>query len=106
MRRSVQLAVNTASLEKAHALAMELNYPGFHRNVPTDFRERLTRNGRADRLLDLARLKETGLVRERTTQCTDSTHVLTAVRNLTRLELVTEAALSHWKNWPALLGTC
>ena len=32
-----------------------------------------------------------GLVRERTTQRTDSTHVLAAVRDLTRLELVTEA---------------
>ncbi|MFF2820448.1 hypothetical protein ACFVT9_33590 [Kitasatospora cineracea] len=28
---------------------------------------------------------------DRTTQCTDSTHVLAAVRELTRLELVTEA---------------
>jgi hypothetical protein len=34
---------------------------------------------------------EAGLVRERTTQRTDSTHVLAAVRDLTRLELVTEA---------------
>jgi hypothetical protein len=44
-------------------------------------------------LLDiaLARLKKAGLVRERTTQRTDSTHVLAAVRDLTRLELVTEA---------------
>ncbi|MEV1004909.1 hypothetical protein [Nonomuraea sp. NPDC050202] len=50
-------------------------------------------DGRADRLLDLAlaRLKEAGLVRERTTQRTDSTHVLATVRDLTRLELVTEA---------------
>ncbi|GAA3985732.1 hypothetical protein [Streptomyces plumbiresistens] len=49
--------------------------------------------GRADRLLDLAlaHLKEAGLVRERTMQRTDSTHVLAAVRDLTRLELVTEA---------------
>ncbi|MGP4088127.1 hypothetical protein [Streptomyces sp. KR55] len=58
-----------------------------------DFRDRLTEGDRADRLLDLAlaRVKEAGLVRERTTQRTDSTHVLAAVRDLTRLELVTEA---------------
>ncbi|MFI5821262.1 hypothetical protein ACIA8I_19465 [Streptomyces rishiriensis] len=58
-----------------------------------DFRDRLAEDGRADRLLDLAlaRLKEAGLVRERTTQRTDSTHVLAAVRDLTRLELITEA---------------
>jgi hypothetical protein len=41
--------------------------------------------------LALARLKQAGLVRERPTQRTDSTHVLAAVRDLTRLELVTEA---------------
>ncbi|MFC5813278.1 hypothetical protein [Streptomyces heilongjiangensis] len=59
----------------------------------TDFRARLAEDDRADRLLDLAlaRLKEVGLVRERTTQRTDSTHVLAAVRDVTRLELITEA---------------
>ncbi len=76
-----------------YALAMELDDPGFHHSVLADFRERLTQDDRADRLLDLAlaRLKEAGLVRDRTTQRTDSTHVLAAVRDLTRLELVTEA---------------
>ncbi|MFB8183205.1 transposase [Streptomyces sp. NPDC055966] len=76
-----------------YALAMALDDPGFHHSVLADFRERLTRDGRADRLLDLvlARRKEAGLVRERTTQRTDSTHVLAAVRDLTRLEPVTEA---------------
>ena len=70
-----------------------LDDPGFHHSVLTDFRERLTEGDRADRLLDLAlaRLKDAGLVHERTTQRTDSTHVLAAVRDLTRLELVTEA---------------
>ncbi|MDQ0780005.1 hypothetical protein QF026_008471 [Streptomyces aurantiacus] len=72
---------------------MELNDPGFHHRVLADFRDRLTEGGRADRLLylALARLKEAGLVRERTTQRTDCTHVLAAVRDLTRLELSTEA---------------
>ncbi|MFC3350033.1 transposase [Streptomyces echinoruber] len=76
-----------------YAMAMELDDPGFHHSVPADFRDRLTEGDRADRLLDLAlaRLKEAGLVRERTTQRTDSTHVLAAVRDLTRLEMVTEA---------------
>lgn len=36
-------------------------------------------------------MKEAGLVSEGTTQRTDSTHVLAAVRDLTRLELVTES---------------
>ncbi len=72
---------------------MELDDPGFHHGVLADFRERLAQDDRADHLLDLAlaRLKEAGLVRERTTRRTDSTHVLAAVRDLTRLELVTEA---------------
>ena len=76
-----------------YALGLDLDDPGFHFSVLGDFRDRLLEDGRADRLLDLAlaRLKEAGLVRERTTQRTDSTHVLAAVRDLTRLELVTEA---------------
>jgi transposase len=76
-----------------YALGLDLDDPGFHHSVLGDFRDRLLEDGRADRLLDLAlaRLKEAGLVRERTTQRTDSTHVLAAVRDLTRLELVTEA---------------
>ncbi|MFJ2591197.1 hypothetical protein [Streptomyces sp. NPDC087538] len=74
-------------------MAMELDDPGFHHSVLADFRDRLAEDDRADRLLHLAlaRLKEAGLVRERTTQRTDSTHVLAAVRDLTRLELITEA---------------
>lgn len=61
-----------------YAPAMELDDPGFHHSVLADFRERLAQDDRADRLLDLAlaRLKEAGPVRERTTQRTDSTHVL------------------------------
>ena len=76
-----------------YALGLDLDDPGFHHSVLGDFRDRLLVDGRADRLLDLAlaRLKEAGLVRERTAQRTDSTHVLAAVRDLTRLELVTEA---------------
>ncbi|WP_244905398.1 transposase [Streptomyces agglomeratus] len=76
-----------------YAMAMELDDPGFHHSVLADLRDRLAEGDRADRLLDLAlaRLKEAGLVRERTTQRTDSTHVLAAVRDLTRLELITEA---------------
>ncbi|WP_203217859.1 hypothetical protein [Nocardia terpenica] len=59
----------------------------------SDFRDRLAEGDRADQLLDLAlaRLQDAGLVRERTTQRTDSTHVLAAVRDLTRLELIIEA---------------
>ncbi len=77
-----------------YAPGLEPGDPGFHHSVLGDFRDRLlAEEGRADRLLDLAlaRLKEAGLVRGRTAQRTGSTHVLAAVRDLTRLELVTEA---------------
>ncbi|WP_324197203.1 transposase [Streptomyces sp. NRRL B-1677] len=76
-----------------YALAMDLDDPGFHHSVLTDFRARLAEEGRADRLLDLAleRIKAAGLVKERGRQRTDSTHILAAVRDLTRIELVTEA---------------
>jgi hypothetical protein len=49
--------------------------------------------GRADKLLDLAleKIRAVGLVRERGRQRTDSTHILATVRDLTRLELVTDA---------------
>jgi transposase len=80
-------------IDFTYALAMELDDPGFHHSVLSDFRARLIEGDRADRLLDLAlaRLTEAGLVREGGTQRTDSTHVLAAVRDLTRLELITEA---------------
>ncbi|MBS2537249.1 IS1182 family transposase [Catenulispora sp. NF23] len=76
-----------------YALGLELDDPGFHHSVLTDFRDRLREGDRADRLLDLAlaRLKDAGLVADRGRQRTDSTHVLAAIRDLTRLELVTEA---------------
>ncbi|MEV5599816.1 transposase, partial [Streptomyces sp. NPDC052496] len=76
-----------------HALAMELDDPGFHHSVLADFRERLSVDGRADQLLKLAlkRIRTAGLITERGRQRTDSTHVLAAVRDLARTELVAEA---------------
>lgn len=76
-----------------YALALPLDDPGFHHSVLSDFRDRLADGGRADLLLDLAlrRLREAGLVKERGRQRNDSTHIVAAVRDLTRLELVTEA---------------
>ena len=76
-----------------YALGMELEDPGFHHSVLADFRERLAEENRADKLLDLAleKTRAVGLLRERGRQHTDSTHVLTTVRDLTRLKPVTEA---------------
>ncbi|MGW5776342.1 transposase [Streptomyces sp. NPDC003863] len=76
-----------------YALAMELDDPGFHHSVLTDFRDRLREGDRADSLLDLAleRMRSAGLLKERGRQRTDSSQVLAAARELTRLELVLEA---------------
>src|SRR5262245_39369609 len=75
-----------------YALALELDDPGFHHTVLSEFRSRLV-NGQAERLLLdtlLDRLSERGLIHERGRQRTDSTHVLAAVRVLNRLERVGE----------------
>ncbi len=76
-----------------YALCLELDDPGFHHSVLTDFRDRLLEDARADVLLDLAleRIKEAGLVKARGTARTDSTYVLAHARDLTTLELVSEA---------------
>lgn len=57
-----------------------------------EFRARLAENGTADWLLKamLERLSEAGLLKAGGRQRTDATHVLTAVRFLSRLELVGE----------------
>jgi transposase len=76
-----------------YALGLDLEDPGFHHSVLSDFRDRLAEGDRADRLLGLAltRIRRAGLLKGRGKQRTDSTHVLSAARELTRLEPVTEA---------------
>jgi transposase len=75
-----------------YALGMELTEPGFDHSVLSEFRDRLAEGDRANRLLAVMvdRLAEAGLVRARGRQGTDSTHVLAAVRRLSRVELVAE----------------
>ncbi|MGC5561605.1 transposase [Streptomyces sp. FR-108] len=60
-------------IDFTYALDMELDDPGFHHSMLADFRGRTAEGHPADRLdLALARLKEAGVIRERTTQRTDS----------------------------------
>lgn len=75
-----------------YALGLELDAPGFDHSVLCEFRERMAEGDRADRLLAVMvdRLAAAGLVKARGRQRTDSTHVLAAVRTLSRLELVGE----------------
>ncbi len=75
-----------------YALGLELTDPGFDHTVLSEFRSRLVERPAATRLLDtlLDHLREHGLVKSRGRQRTDSTHVLAAVRVVTRLERVGE----------------
>lgn len=76
-----------------YALGMTLTDPGFDASVLSEFRTRLVAHGLEERVLDmlLARLGELGLVRAGGKQRTDSTHVISAVRDLNRLELAGES---------------
>ena len=82
-----------ARIDWKYALSLELDDPGFDASVLCEFRARLLENGEERLLFDalLERFRRMGLVKARGSQRTDSTHVLAAVRNLERLELVGEA---------------
>jgi transposase len=75
-----------------YLLALDLADAGFDFSVLCEFRARLLQHGATERLL--ARLldaaREGGLLKARGRQRTDSTHVLAAVRDLNRLELLAE----------------
>ena len=75
-----------------YALGLELTDPGFDYSVLSEFRMRLIVGGVEHLLLEtmLTYLQERGLLKGRGTQRTDSTHILTAIRTLNRLELVGE----------------
>src|SRR6266540_603175 len=75
-----------------YALGLELTDTGFDASVLSEFRARLAADDQTERLLQqlLARLRERGLLVGGGRQRTDATHVLAAVRELNRLELVAE----------------
>jgi transposase len=75
-----------------YALALELTDPGFAASVLSEFRSRLIRGSAEELLLSsmLDLLRERGLLKARTKQRTDSTHVIAAIRTLNRLTGVGE----------------
>jgi transposase len=95
-------------LSWAYALGLSLEDTGFDHTVLCEFRTRVVAHGLQERVLDLllARLKEKGLVGAGGKQRTDSTGVISAVRDLNRLELAGESvralvealssAAPHW----------
>jgi transposase len=86
-------------LDWKYALSLELTDPGFDHTVLSEFRTRLVAGGAEERLLDLVleQVRARGWLKVRGKQRTDSTHVLAAVRALTRLEGVGET-LRHALN--------
>ena len=81
-----------ARIDWKYLLALDLADPGFDHSLLCEFRGRLLGGDATERLLarvlDVAR--EGGLLKARGRQRTDSTHVLAAVRELNRIELLAE----------------
>jgi len=79
-----------------YMLGLSLSDPGFDYSVLSEFRMRLVEGGKERLLLErlLERCDELSLLKGKTQQRTDSTHVVAAVRALTLLELVGETMRS------------
>jgi transposase len=97
-----------ARIDWKYVLSLELTDPGFNFSVLSEFRARLVNGGATELLLEklLECCRALGLVKARGQQRTDSTHVVAAVRCMSRLELVGEtlrAALNdlaaHAPDW-------
>lgn len=75
-----------------YALALDLTDPGFDSSVLSEFRDRLIDGAVEQHLFDtlLTLFREQGLLNRRGRQRTDSTHVLAAIRALSRLALLGE----------------
>lgn len=88
-----------------YLLGLEVTDTGFDFSILTDFRARLVAGGAEQQLLDalIDRCKAAGLIRPRSAQRTDSTHVLAAVRALNRVECVGET-LRHALNALAVVA--
>ena len=81
-----------ARIDWKYALGLDLTDAGFDFSVLSEFRVRLIAGAAEQLLLDrlLAACTERGLLKARGRQRTDATHVLGALRVLSRLECVTE----------------
>src|SRR4029078_10481639 len=81
-----------ARIDWKYLLALDLADAGFDHTVLCEFRGRLLGGEAAGRLLArvLDAARDAGLLKARGRQRTDSTHVLAAVRDLNRIELLAE----------------
>jgi transposase len=81
-----------ARIDWKYLLALDLADPGFDYSVLCEFRGRLLQHEATGRLLAriLDAARDQGVLKARGRQRTDSTHVLAAVRDLNRVELLAE----------------
>lgn len=81
-----------ARIDWKYVLGLEITDPGFDYSVLSEFRDRLIQGKKEAVLLNelLSKLKERNLIKAGGQQRTDSTHILAAVRQLNRLEIVGE----------------
>ena len=79
-----------------YALSLDLEDEGFDFSVLSEFRSRLIEGSQDKQILDkmLSRFRELGLLKSRGKARTDSTHILAAVKELTRLEHLEETLKS------------
>lgn len=89
-------AMLARAIDWKYALGLELTDPGFDFSVLSKFRARLLEHGLEERVFTtlLAVLASKGLLNAGGKQRTDSTHVISAVRDLNRLELAGESVRS------------
>lgn len=87
-------------IDLKYLLGLELTDPGFDYSVLCEFRARLVAGDVVSLLLDhlLEMLKAKGLLKSSGKQRTDSTHILAAMRDLSRLELVGKTLLHALNN--------
>ncbi|WP_369223266.1 IS1182 family transposase [Streptomyces sp. R39] len=85
-----------ARIDWKYALGLELSDPGFDFSVLSEFRDRLAGEDAGRRVLDgiLAAAREKGLLKSAGRARTDSTHVLSAAREMCWLEMVSETLRS------------
>ena len=90
-RQAAQMVAR--AIDWKYALGLELSDPGFDHSVLSKLRTRLLTHGLEEQVFDalLAVLRAKGLLGTGGKQRTDATHVISAVRDLNRLELAGES---------------
>lgn len=113
---ALQLAENLTDRQAAEAVRLRIDWKyclglaltdeGFEASILSEFRTRVVEHGLEAKALDLllAALVGKGLVKPGGKQRTNSTHVLSAVRDLNRLELAGESVRACLEQLITLIG--